>query len=381
MNKKFLLTVVSLFVLIGMLAGCAKPVPTAVPTEAPVPTEIPTTEPTVEPTPSPIVITDALGRTVEFDSLPQRVVIAGKAGFMIANAAFLFPEASQRVVAYVKGGQTPNDFISTIFPLADDVSAVESSASAEQIAPLTPDVVLMKSYLQKSLGDPVEQLGIKIVYLDLESADAIVKDIQNLGLLFGNTTRADEVISYIDASVKKVTDVTGSMSDEQKPSVLLLQYSDKGGEISFKVPPMDWMQTNMVKLAGGIPVWEDVPTDGWTVITLEQVAVWNPQVILLVDYKGNAVDIVKNLKTDAKWSLLDAVKNEKLFAFPLDFQSWDQPDTRWPLGLTWIAMKLHPDHFGSIDFNQEIVNFYKNFYGLDEATITEKILPLVRGDF
>jgi len=381
MKKRFLFTVVSMFVLIGMLAGCAKPVATAAPTEAPVATEAPTAEPTAAPTPTPVVITDALGRTVEFATLPQRVVIAGKAGTMISNAAFLFPEASERVVAYVKGGQTPNDFISTIFPLATDVTAIETSASAEQIAPLAPDVVLMKSYLQKSLGDPVEQLGIKVVYLDLESADAIVKDIHNLGLLFSNTAKADEVISYIDASVKKVTDVTSSMTDDQKPSVLMLQYSDKGGEISFKVPPMDWLQTNMVMLAGGTPVWKDVPTDGWTVITLEQIASWNPQVILLVDYKGNAVDIVKNLKTDAKWSLLEAVKNGKIFAFPLDFQSWDQPDTRWPLALTWVAMKLHPEQFGSIDFNQEIINFYKNFYGLNDTTITGKILPLVKGDF
>lgn len=381
MNKKFLLAIVSIVLLIGLLAGCAKPVPTTVPTQAPVATEAPTAEPTVEPTPTPIVITDALGRTVTLDKLPQRVIIAGKAGALIADAAFLFPEAIERVVAYVKGAQTKNDFISTIFPLSSDVTAIETSSSAEQIAPLAPDVVLMKSYLQKSLGDPIEQLGIKVVYLDLESTDAIVKDIQNLGLLFGNTARAEEIISFIDSSVKKVTDVTSPLIDDQKPTALMLQYLDKGGEISFKVPPMDWLQTNLVTLAGGTPVWKDVPTDGWTVITLEQIAAWNPQVIFIIDYKGNAVDIVKNLKTDAKWSLLDAVKNEKIFAFPLDFQSWDQPDTRWPLALTWVAMKLHPDKFSSVDFNQEIVNFYKNFYGLDDATITGKILPLVKGDF
>jgi iron complex transport system substrate-binding protein len=90
---------------------------------------------------------------------------------------------------------------------------------------------------------------------------------------------------------------------------------------------------------------------------------------------------VKNLKADPKWALMDAVKSDKIFAFPLDFQSWDQPDTRWPLGLTWVAMKLHPDKFGTIDFNQEIVNFYKNFYGLDDSVITGTILPLVKGDF
>jgi iron complex transport system substrate-binding protein len=380
MNKNFLFTVVSVFVLLGMLAGCAKLVPTTAPTKVPMATEAPTAEPTAVPTPTPVVITDALGRTIEFATLPQRVVIAGKAGSLLADAVFMFPEAMERVVGFVKGTQTAHDFLTEVFPIKPDITFLESSASAEQIAPLKPDVVLMKSYLQKSLGDPIEQLGIKVVYLDLETSEAIDKDIRNLGLLFGNSTKAEEIVTLIDASVKKITDVTSTLTDDKKPSVLMLQYSDKGGEISFKVPPLDWLQTSLVTLAGGTPVWKDVPTDGWTIITLEQVAAWNPQVIFLIDYKGNAVDIVKSLKTDAKWSLLDAVKNDKLFAFPLDFQSWDQPDTRWPLALTWMAMKLHPDLFTSVDFNQEIVSFYKYFYSLDDSVINGKILPLVKGD-
>lgn len=381
MNQKVFGIFTPLIVIAGILAGCAQPTATVAPTAAPVATEAPSVEPTATPTTTPIIITDALGRTIEFAQLPQRVVVAGKAGFMVSNAAFLFPEASEKVVAYVKGGQTSYDFIGMIFPLPSGVSVLETSAAVEQIAPLNPDVVLMKSYLKKSLGDSFEQLGIKVVYFDLESADAIVNDIRILGAVLGNPEKAESVVSLIEDSEKKVTDVTSKLTDEQKPTVLILQYSDKGGEIAFKVPPMDWLQTNLVNLAGGKPVWKDVPTDGWTTIILEQIAAWNPQVVLLIDYRGNAVDVVKNLKTDPKWALLDAVKNNKIFAFPIDFQSWDQPDTRWPLGLTWVAMKLHPDLFGSIDFNQEIVNFYKNFYGLDDSVINGTIMPLVKGDF
>ena len=160
----------------------------------------------------------------------------------------------------------------------------------------------------------------------------------------------------------------------------MLQYSDKGGDIAFKVPPLDWLQANLVTLAGGTPVWKDVPTDGWTTITFEQVAAWNPQIILLVDYKGRAVDLVAGLKEDANWKLLEAVKNGKLYAFPLDFQSWDQPDTRWTLGLTWVAAKLHPDLFPTINITDELTAFYKDYYSFDQETITNKILPLLKGD-
>jgi len=81
-----------------------------------------------------------------------------------------------------------------------------------------------------------------------------------------------------------------------------------------------------------------------------------------------------------KWVLLDAVKNDKLYAFPLDFQSWDQPDTRWTLGLTWMAGKIQPDLFPSINMQDEVRTFYTNFYDLSDSVITETIMPLVKGD-
>lgn len=133
-------------------------------------------------------------------------------------------------------------------------------------------------------------------------------------------------------------------------------------------------------MAGGKPVWTDTPTDGWTVITLEQIAAWNPDVILVVDYKGKALEAITSLKQDNKWALLDAVKNGKIYAFPLDFQSWDQADTRWILGLTWTAKKLHPDLFSNISMAEEIRYFYSGFYNLSDSEINQTILPLVRGD-
>ncbi|HPS41105.1 MAG TPA: ABC transporter substrate-binding protein, partial [Anaerolineaceae bacterium] len=257
---------------------------------------------------------------------------------------------------------------------------LDTKAAAEQILELNPEAVILKSYLKESVGDPIEALGIKVIYLDLETPEAINKDILTLGELFGNKERADQLVANYDMAAKKVTDVTASLTESDKPSVLMLQYSDKGDEIAFKVPPMDWLQTSLVTMAGGTPVWKDVPTDGWTTITLEQVAAWNPQVILLVDYKGRAADLVAGLKEDANWKLLDAVKNGKLYAFPLDFQSWDQPDTRWTLGLTWLAQKLHPELFPTVNMTDEVTKFYEDFYGFDQDTISSTILPLLKGD-
>lgn len=368
----------------SLLAGCVS----AAPTEAPVATEAPATQApetavpaaTEAPAATSFTVTDALDRTIDFDQPPTRIVICGKAGFILTNAAFLFAEAPERIVGYVPDTKTETDFIQYIYPQANGMSKLKTDSSADEIAALQPDLVLMKSYLKEDIGSQIEQLGIKVVYLNLETPEAINKDILTLGGIFGNSERADQLINLYDMSVKKITDVSSTLTDDQKPTVLLLQYSNKGGEIAFKVPPADWIQTGIVEMAGGIPVWKDTPTDGWTVITIEQIAAWNPQVILLVDYKGNALQVVNDLKADDKWALMDAVKNGKLYAFPLDFQSWDQPDSRWALGMTWVATKLHPDLFSDVKMYEEIPYFYASFYSLSDNIIQEKIMPLVKGD-
>ncbi|MCX5657398.1 MAG: hypothetical protein NTZ48_04135 [Candidatus Omnitrophica bacterium] len=74
------------------------------------------------------------------------------------------------------------------------------------------------------------------------------------------------------------------------------------------------------------------------------------------------------------------MKNNRLYAFPLDFLSWDQPNSRWSLGMTWSASKIQPKLFADVNMTDEVTNFYKTLYNLDAQTITDKILPLIRGD-
>lgn len=383
--KRIISITLVIVVLINFLAACAAPVPTEVPVinESPA-TEAPdvldTAVPSAEPAAKTITVTDALGRTVEFDQLPSRIMIVGKAAFMLLDAAYLFPEAPERIIAYELRSQTGLDFVKTVFTGDGEMTVIEQDSGPEQIAPLNPDLVMMKAYLKDQLGDQVEKLGIKVVYLDLETPEQINKDIQTLGQIFGNEARADELTAQYDHAMKKVTDATASLTDEEKPSVLVLMYSDKGGEVAFSYPTMNYFQSQLVEIAGGVPVWKDLPADGWTIVTIEQIAAWNPDATFIIHYQGKAVEVVENLKTDANWMLLDAVKNDRLYAFPLDFQSWDQPDTRWTLGLAWMAAKLHPDLFPSFDLLEEAKAFYRDFYGLNDLVITEKIVPLIKGN-
>ena len=85
------------------------------------------------------------------------------------------------------------------------------------------------------------------------------------------------------------------------------------------------------------------------------------------------------MKADPQWQSLTAMKNNKVYGFANDVYSWDQPDTRWILGLTWLAGKLHPDLFPGLDITKEARTFYQDLYGMDDATFQKNIQPLLMG--
>jgi len=383
MNSKKIL-IVALLITVLAVSACAKqtPVPTAEPTALPATeTAAPTAAPTEAPTVAGFTVNDAMDRTVTFEKAPQRIVLVGKSLFMVADAIYLFPEAGNNIVALGATNQGSGNFIPMIDATYDTKTMLDSSAGAEQIAAEQPDLVIMKSMNAEKLGAPIEALGIPVIYLDFETADQYQRDLATLGQLFQNPARAEELAAWYQGKVDGITSTLSSLTEDQKPRTLLLYYSDKEGTIAFNVPPMGWMQTYLIQTAGGTPVWEDAnPGNGWTTVNLEQIAAWNPEDIFLVSYFVNVDEVVAKLKADPQWMLLDAVKNNKIYAFATDVYSWDQPDPRWPLGLGWVAAKLHPDLFPNYDAAAEAKAFYKDLYGMDDAAFEKNIQPLFIGD-
>ena len=69
-----------------------------------------------------------------------------------------------------------------------------------------------------------------------------------------------------------------------------------------------------------------------------------------------------------------------IHAFPVDFYSWDQPDSRWILGLQWMAKTLHPDVFAGWDTRAFAAEFFHRIYGMDSDRVREIIFDRLQGD-
>jgi iron complex transport system substrate-binding protein len=329
-----------------------------------------------------LAITDARGETVEFAAPPERVTIAGRGNSMVVNAVYLFPQAETRVVALPTSGQTlAEDFIALVDPAYDEKIHFAREVGAEQIAAVQPDVVLLKRYAVDRLGGPLEALGVPVAAVELETPAQYERDLRLLGQLLGAEARAEEVLEFYRRNQDRVAQALSNLPEDERPQVLLVQYNDRGGEVAFHVPPASWIQTTLVEQAGGQPVWTAASQgDGWTVVNFEQIAVWDPDRIFVVNYFGDVDETVGRLVADPAWQSLTAVETGQIYAFPKDFYSWDQPDPRWILGLTWLATRIHPTRFEEVDMTAQILDFFGHMYRLDEATVREQILPRLQGD-
>ena len=112
------------------MAACTAPLPAPPPTRA-------DTAPVAVASPTPqagVTVVDALGREVTLPALPQRIVLTGRALFMIADAIYTFPEAGQRIVGMGQTAQGSGNFVKLIDPNSAAKAVLERDAGAEQVA-------------------------------------------------------------------------------------------------------------------------------------------------------------------------------------------------------------------------------------------------------
>jgi iron complex transport system substrate-binding protein len=331
-------------------------------------------------------ITDAAGRVVRLASLPQRIVVVGRGPHMSLHLLYMFPEGRERLAGAENRSATPSDFLPFVDPAFVDLPTLDANPNVEQIATLQPDLVIMKGMAPDALSGALAQADIPVMFVWLETVDAFFKDVENMGAVLGNPERAQEITAFYRSRLNQLAEGVAGLSDADKPRVLLLQYSDRGGSVAVQVSARSWMQTVQVETAGGNPVWLEsaAPTDGWTVANFEQIAAWDPdQIFVIVWHTLHTLDpqqVIDGLKADPNWAALAAVKNNELYAFPQDIFGWDQPEPRWILGMQWLATRIHPDRFQDVDMNAQVRAYFRELYDMSDAAIEKDILPKVLMD-
>ncbi len=322
-----------------------------------------------------VEVGDFANRTVKVKSPPTKIVsLYGLATQMIY---FLGVEDGKKVV-----GGTPlaiNDaFIQILDPNVKSRMVFVGSpkdANVETVKSLNPDVVFTAYWGSEKINEAIESLGIPVIALNLETVNGYLNGLLTIGKILGKKERAERAISYYRSVVDFITNRTSKLKESEKPRVLLIEYSMK--DKAFKAPGREFFQNRLIEMAGGESVSKDLP-GGWNVVNVEQVAKWNPDVIIVVSYslKNPPTKVKAEILNDPAWQTIKAVKEGKVYAMPNDGESWDYPAPKWILGLYWLAKVLHPELFSDVDVKAKANEFYREFYGV---AIADKVKII--GDF
>jgi iron complex transport system substrate-binding protein len=229
-----------------------------------------------------------------------------------------------------------------------------NTANLEVVLALKPDLILDYGYISPtftSLADRVqEQTGIPYALLD-GRFDAIAQSYRTLGALIGRRDDAEALARYAEETVGTITGRIAAIPRDKRPRVYYAR-GPRGLETglggSINVETIEMLAQNV---AGGT-------RGGLANVSIEQVLLWDPQVIVTID-----LDFAASVLTDPAWASVAAVRARRVHLSPKLPFGWVDfpPSVNRLIGLRWLANILYPDLFHD-DMRARTRDFYTRFY-------------------
>lgn len=317
--------------LITLLTACApQATPTAAPvaTEAPIMTEVPATEAPTESVSTTLTVTDGLGREISLNGPAQRVVSLAP-----SNTEILFAiGAGEQVVGRDEFSDFPEEAKSI-----DTVGGSMGEYSSEAIVALKPDLVLAAEINPPELVKQLEGLGLTVYYL--KNPTTLEEMYTNLDIVGGLT--GHDVTELVDSLKARVAAVDEKISPLSARPTIFYEIDASDPTKPFTYGPGTFGDLLISRAGGENLVTLAGITDPYPQVSLEQVVATNPSIIILGDAVWGTTP--ESVKARAGWDVLDAVKNDQIFAFDDNLVS--RPGPRLVDGLEQLAKLLHPDLF------------------------------------
>lgn len=276
---------------------------------------------------SPIEITDQLGRAVNLDKIPQRIISLAPSNTEILFALGL----AEKVVGVTDYCNYP--------PEAKQKPSIGgfSTPNIEKLVALSPDLVLAASIHQKQVIPNLEQRGIIVFALAPKTLNEVLEAIILVGMITGNEREASGLAAEMGNRIKAVTDKTASLSQEQRPRVFYITWHDP-----LKTAGAGTLHDELMQKAGGANVARDLT--GYAGITLEAVIEANPTVMVAGVGMGTGADApLQFAMTEPRLRNTDARRHNRVYAIDVDLVGRAGP--RIVDALEQFAQYIHPELF------------------------------------
>lgn len=343
------------------LTGCAQTStqPSAAPAPAqsePVQSEAVQSEP-VESVPAetavpglsyPLTLTDQAGRTITIEAQPERLV----SGYYISTSLLIALGQTDKLVG-VEAKADKRAIYHLSAPELIDLPSVGSAKEfdLEGCAALEPDLVILPVKL-KDAAETLEGLGIPVLLVNPESRELLEEAITLVSQATSSTEQAGALLGFADAQESWLED---KLAGSEQPRVYL---GGNSGLLSTAGGKM--YQSDMICLAGGANVAQDLEDAYWVEVSYEQLLAWDPEYIILAsDADYTCEDVLNNPNLAG----CTAVVNGNVYQLPSEAESWDSPVPSGILGSVWLAGLLHPDLCPREECIRIAAKYYETFYG------------------
>lgn len=316
-------------------------------------------------------IVDQIGRTVTIpDKVKRTVVLQHQTLNLLVQL-----DATDKIVGVMSNWkQQLGDGYAQLAPSLEKTPKVGdlTSFDAESLVKLQPQVVFVTNYAPKEMIDKISALGIPVVAISLRKE--VNDDKSTLNPTLQNEEQAyneglKEGILLIGDIVNKSENAQALVNDtfKQREQVSQrLQNVPKEQRVRAYMANPDLTTYGsgkytglMMEHAGAFNVAAST-VKGYKQVSLEQVIAWDPEVIFIQDRYPQVVD---EIKQDARWQVISAVKNNRIYLMPEYAKAWGYPmPEAMAIGELWMAKKIYPEKFSDIDMQKAANDWYKKFY-------------------
>ncbi|CAI3809656.1 hypothetical protein GLGCALEP_05815 [Pseudomonas sp. MM221] len=316
-----------------------------------------------------VEVTDVLGRKVEVDHAPQRIVL-GEGRLFFALALLDRDNPFQRVVGWQNDMRLLDPHTYEVYaqqypqvaklPLIGQAS--EQSVSAEQILALKPDLAIFsiagEGPTQHSpVADLLEKAGVPVLFIDfrVHPIRNTRVSMQALGTLLGREPQAAEYLNLYDRHLKRVTDGVAGIKDSERPKVfleLLAGVWQAPGHTTGKSG-----LGSVVEAVGGHNIGADVVPGALGDVSVEYVLQADPDVYIATGNRAPGVLLGAGVPADTARQSLVKITARPEFA-PLRPIQAGQAHGLWHdfynspfniLAVEAMARWVHPERFKDVD--------------------------------
>ena len=158
-----------------------------------------------------VTVVDQLGREVELDGTPEKIV----SSYYISTSLLINLGVQDKLVGIEAKAKTREMYKKVAKELID-LPAVGTSKeiNVEECANLNPDLVIIPTRLKEFIPK-FEELKIPVIAIEPETLDQFKETVKLIGKAVGKEEKANKLVNYYDDTISKVKELNKNLTEKQ----------------------------------------------------------------------------------------------------------------------------------------------------------------------